>query len=290
MKFRKGLLVLALAVAGCSSEGGEGSAPGDGTKGDETPAAVGGKDVFDSAGYKADCLDCDLDGPNAFVQLGIGDRFWKVGDAWQVAWLLRADKRVQMSELKFQEPIKADLGFTVLDFEVIELGTTHTGGREVQTATIRITQGEARGNLSQILDGNELRVDKLTRRIDLVLDEFLRPVAVTEYSGPRGAFPNGRTIQADPRAVLRSLDSSFPYVVPNAYLNAEKVSLPELPEKLAAVAAVARPGYETGSYFLFDMKGRGLESAERVYWAPGDLWPFYVELPHAIGVLVAQNK
>ncbi len=286
MYIRTGTLVLALAVAGCSGESGGGAAPED-DKGVEAPVEVGGKEV--ARGDKADCLDCDLSGPHAFAQLRLGQRFWKVGDAWQVAWLLRADNRVQMQELQFQQPIKTEVGLTLLDFRVIELGSHTADGREHATATIRITQGQATGSLSELLAGRQVQVDELTAQVDLVIDEFLRPVSVTEYSGPRGAFPNGRTFRSDPRQAVRSLDTSFPYVVPNAYLGAARQSLPALPETLAPVAAAARPDYETGSYFFFDLQGRGLESAERVYWAPGDLWPFYVETPGAIGVLVSQS-
>lgn len=286
MKFALALVLAATAFAGCSDET---QSKDSADKAPATPASVGTKDVFNGT-YKADCIDCTEDGPNAFVQLGLGDRFWKVGDTWQVAYQLRSDTRVQMEPMKLQQKAIEDVGLVVLDFEVIGLGARETGGVERQTAKIKITQGEARGNASALLSGNTLKIDGVTARVDLELDDLLRPVTVTEYSGPQGQFPNGLVTQVDPRHALRSLDSAFPYVVPNAYLGAEKTTLPAVPEALAGVAEVTRADYQSASYFFFDLEGRGLESAERVYWRAGDLWPYLVETPYATGILVNQVR
>lgn len=289
-----GIALAAIALGGCSSDDAGTSEPAG--KSTTPAAATGAKDVFGGSGYKADCLDCAEDGPNAFVQLGLGDRFWKVGDAWQVAYQLKTDIRVQRAPLPFQEKLgepsdaKQDVGLALLDFAVVAIGSRSTGGVERATATIRITQGEGRGAIGQIVGEDEIRVDETTRSIDLEIDDLLRPVSVTEYSGPRGRYPNGKTVQLDPRESLRNIGSAFPYVVPNAYLGAEKTALPPLPEVLSEMASATRQGAADRQYFHFDLANFGADSAEQVYWAAGDLWPFYVDTPTASGVLVFQNN
>jgi hypothetical protein len=283
----------ASATAACDDATSTGSAGPEAAGPDEKAAGEAadpsGKDTLASAGYKADCLDCDPEGPNALTQLGLRGEFWKVNDRWQVAYLMRADTRVQMQDMPFQAEIKPEAGYVVLDFKVAARGTASIGGRERDTATLEITQGQARGSVSQLITPEKtLAVTEVVERMELVLDDLLRPVSVTSYSGPRGDFPNGLTVQFDPRNVVRSLDASFPYVVPNAYLNAEKVSLPELPETLAAIAEATSPGYRDRQYFHFDLAGRGLDSGEQVYWAAGEPWPFLVITPSATGVLVAR--
>lgn len=283
MKVLCALTLFALAVAGCSSDDSKND-PG------ESPA-VEGKDVFSGGGYKADCLDCDPGGASAFVQLGLGDRFWQVGDAWQVAYLLRSDKRVQRAAFQTMEDIEnhlADVGVTVLDFTVIANGTALVAGKKRVTATIRISQGEAIGGVRGAIGDQEIRVDQLTRQVDIVLDDLLRPLSITEYSGPKGAFPNGRMVQTDPREALRSLDSSFPYIVPNAYLDAEKGELPKMPLAIAAIGEKA-PLSPPEHVFIYDMVGRGTASSETVYWAEGQPWPYYVETASAVGLLISAN-
>ena len=185
------------------------------------------------------------------------------------------------------QQIKPEVGMVVLDFKVLETSTRSIAGQERETARIEITQGEAVGSVGQAIQGKEIRVDDRTTRIILELDDLLRPVSVTEFGG---AYPNGQTRQLDPREALRDLDSAFPYVVPNAYLNAPQDQLPELPEQLAELAKAGASDFAERPYFHFDLKGRGLESAEQVYWARGDLWPFLVETPYATGVLVSQSN
>lgn len=286
MKFLYGLLIAATALIGCTDDADDGA----GSKGPETAVETGGKNVFNSEGYKADCIDCSETGANAYIQAGLGDRFLKAGDKWQVAYLLRTDTRVQMQPMQLQQQVKAEVGLIMLDFEVTENGTTMVGSQERATATIKITQGQARGSVAELVVDKEIRADEVTARIDLVLDDLLRPVSVTEYSGERGAFPNGQTRQLDPRETIRSISYAFPYVVPNVHVNATEASLPELPEALAKIAESTRPGYGDKKYLFFDLADRGLESAERVYWARGDLWPYLVETPEATGVLVWQSK
>ncbi len=286
MKLRYSL-VIALALGGCnesSSSNSNGSNSEE--KGAGAPVELGGKGGV-NAGFKADCIDCAEDGDNAFVQLGLGSRFYKAGDSWQVAYQLRSDSRVQMQQLDLLQKVDPDVGMVVLDFKVLDTSTRSIGGNERATARIEITQGEGRGSMGQLIQGKEIRVDEQATKIVLELDDLLRPVSVTEFGG---AYPNGQTRQLDPREALRDLDSAFPYVVPNAYLNAPQVDLPELSETLGKMALVASPDYAAPSYFHFDLKGRGLESAEQVYWAEGDLWPFLVETPYATGVLVSQSK
>ncbi len=256
---------------------------------DTVPAETGSKDRGAAAGGKADCFNCNENGPGAFQELGIRDAFWKVGNTWQVAYLLHADTRAQKEPMKLQQPAKTDAGLVVLNFEVVEVGE-HVSTEARATAVIRITQGEAAGTIGTLVEEDEIRLDEVTAKIDLEIDDLWRPVAVTEYSGPRGHFPNGRTITADPREAVRSLGGSFPYVVPNAIVGAPQEPLPELPAQLAEIAQLARSGYADQEYSHFDLDDAGYEAGEHVYWAKGDLWPFLVRTSSATGILINQGQ
>ncbi len=281
MKFVPGVLALAaLFAAGCSS-----------TEEDKVEAVgeTGGKDRGAVAGGKADCIDCSEDGPGAFQELGLGDAFWKVGQSWQVAYLMHTDTRAQHKAIEQVGQAKANSGLVVLDFEVVDVGE-HASTVTRPTVIIRITQGTALGSVGELLAGREIRIDEVTAKIDLEIDDLFRPVALTEYSGPRGDFPNGRTIATDPREAVRSVGTSFPYLVPNAHLNAEKVSLPELPPELAEIADLTTQNYGDREYSHFDLDAAGYNAGEHVFWAAGDLWPYLVRTQTATGILIRQAK
>lgn len=282
MKVVRGFLLAAACCAGFACSSAEEEA-----KEDIVPAETGSKDRGSLAGGKADCFNCNEEGPGAFQELGLRDSFWKVGDSWQVAYILHADTRAQKEPMKLQQPSKTDAGMVVLNFEVVDAGefvSTETR----PTAVIRITQGEALGTVGNLIDG-EIRLDEVTAKIDLEIDDLWRAVAVTEFSGPRGEFPNGQTITADPREAVRSLGGSFPYIVPNAFVGAPEEDLPELPAALAEIAETVRPGYADSKYTHFDLDSGGYEAGEHVFWAKGDIWPFLVRTSSATGVLISQN-
>ncbi len=282
MRFVRGtMLVAAFAIVGCSDDA------TDEVK-ETAPAETGSKDRGAVAGGKADCFNCNENGPGAFQELGLRDSFWKVGNSWQVAYVMHTDTRAQKAPMKLEQPAKTDAGLVVLNFEVIDVGefvSTETR----PTAVIRITQGTAAGTIGTLIDADEIRLDEVTAKIDLELDDLWRPVSVTEYSGPRGHFPNGRTITADPREAVRSLGGSFPYIVPNAFVGAPMESLPELPPVLAEIAGLARADYADTKYTHFDLDGTGYSAGEHVFWAKGDLWPFLVRTSLATGVLISQD-
>ncbi len=275
------ILTAALAFTACSSDDDE-------TKPEETPVEVNDKDTYNSAGYKADCLDCDENGPNAFVQLDIGTEFWKVGQSWQVVYQLNTDTRVQMQAQQQIGPAQEEVGFIVLDFEVIDSGTRVIGTSERATATLKITQGNAPGTIGQLIEGSIVRADEVTAAVELELDDLFRPVSVTEYSGPRGSYPNGRTLQLDWRDAVRSFDSAFPYVVPNAKRAGKTVA--PVYEPTGLLGQVAEAANVTGEAFFFDIGNEGANSAEQVYWRAGDLWPTVVRTGAFEGVLINQNK
>lgn len=282
MKYLFGLMITALACVGCSDS--DGTGVGNGAKAEATPVEVGGKES--GGGFKADCFDCAVDGPGAFIETGISDRaFWKVGDSWQVAYELHSDARTQMQPLDLLQEAKPSVGLTVLDFTVTAIDSHVIGGETRKTATIRITQGAPRGNVTQAIDAEQMvKVDGQTRQIDLVLNDLWQPVSVTEYNAQ---YPTGRTVKQDPRKALVNLDSAFPYVVPNAYVGAEKAALPALSPELTAVAEAASTQASSGEYFHFDLKKFGLE--EQVYWGAEQPWPFLVRTATATGVLVSHN-
>lgn len=281
MKTLFSLMISALALTGCSEKDGTGA--GNRAKSENaTPVEVGGKES--GAGFKADCFDCAVDGPGAFIETGISDRaFWRVGDTWQVAYELHSDSRTQMQPLELLQEAKPSVGLTVLDFTVIEIGEHVIGGETRKTATIKITQGQARGSVSQVI-GEQVKVDGVTQRIDLVLNDLWQPVSVREYTT---AYPNGRTVKQDPRKALVNLDSAFPYVVPNAYVGAEKKALPPLSNALTDVAEAGMSQFAAREYFFFDLAKFGL--TEAVYWGADEPWPFLVQTATATGVLVSHN-
>ena len=280
--FLFGLMTAAMAMSlgGCTDDGGSGTA----AKTEATPAVVGGKES--GAGFKADCFDCAVDGPGAFIETGISSRdFWKVGDTWQVAYELYSDSRTQMQPLDLLQEKKPTVGLTVLDFTVIATGEHVIGGETRKTATIKIVQGQPRGNVSQAIDAEQfVAVDGNTRRIDLVLNDLWQPVSVREYT-PQ--YPNGRTVKQDPRKALINLDSAFPYVVPNAYVGASKAALPALSDALTEVAQAGTSQFADREYFQFDLSKFGL--TETVFWGADEPWPFLVQTANATGVLVSHN-
>jgi len=282
-KHLNGLLLAALALAGCADDGKD---TGSAAKAGESPIAVGGKEA--GGDFKADCFDCAVDGPGAFIETGVADKaFWSVGNTWQVMYLLRTDARTQMQPMDLEQVAKPTAGLVVLDFTVIELGEHTIGGQTRKTATIRITQGEPRGAVSQAVAADELvQADAYTKRIDLVLNDLWQAVSVTEYNRD---YPEGRLVKVDPRQALTGLDTAFPYVVPNAYVGASEEPLPALPEALAAAAVVANAQYTARTYFHFDLKGHGYAQSEHVFWAKGEPWPYLVETANATGVLVSYN-
>ena len=279
--FLFGLMTAALAMGGCTDDSDSGNA---GAKTEATPVAVSGKES--GAGFKADCFDCAVDGPGAFIETGISSRdFWKVGDSWQVAYELHSDARTQMQPLELLQEKKPTVGLTVLDFTVVETGEHVIGGETRKTATIKIVQGQPRGNVSQAIDADQfVTVDGNLQRIDLVLNDLWQPVSVREYTTQ---YPNGRTVKQDPRKALVNLDSAFPYVVPNAYVGASQGTLPALSDALTEVAQAGMSQFADREYFQFDMSKFGL--TETVFWGADEPWPFLVQTPTATGVLVSHN-
>lgn len=266
------ILLAALLLAGCASD-------------DAAPVEGVGNGSTESGG-KEDCVDCDPDGPSAFEQLGLGDGFWQPGDSWSVAYLLRTDDRVQMQPMEFGQAQRSDAGMVVLTFEVTDVFSVEVGGTLRPAATIAIEQTLADGTVQQHIEAVEIQADSQTNRIELTIDDLFRPVGVTEFDA---SYPNGRYFEQG-GSVARNTTNGFPYVVPNVHLDPTTTTLPVLPPELHVIAEEVRSGYEAETFKYFNMDGFGLDSAEVLYWAEGDLWPFYVETPFAVGVLIQQSR
>jgi len=254
---------------------------------DSEPVDGSGETEGTEAGGKEDCIGCDPEGPSAFEQLGLGDGFWQVGDSWQVVYLLKTDSRVQMQPMEFGQQERPDAGMTVLSFEVTEIYSVEVEGVLRPAATIVITQTQAAGQLRQHVEAVEIQADANVEQISLVIDDLFRPISITEFDANH---PNGLYIQADTDAIARSAGNGFPYVVPNVSVDHATAPLPILPPELHVVAADMRQGYDTQDYAYFDIGGFGSFASESVYWAQGDLWPFYVETEFAAGILVSQSR
>ncbi len=261
------ILLAALLLAGCAAD-------------TQAPVEVAETDNT-APGGKGDCVDCDPTGPSAFEQLGLGTGFWTPGQSWQVVYLLKTDDQVQMQPMGFGQEIRPNSGMVVLDFEVTELFTIEDGDVQRPAATIRISQTVADGSLRQFVEAVEIQADDSTNEIALTMDDLFRPIGVTEFTEQN---PNGRYFEQDGDSVVRNTSNGFPYVVPNVHLDPATSVVPALPPELHVIAEDVRAGYDTEVLSVFEL------GDETVYWAEGDLWPFYVETPFAVGILTSQSR
>jgi len=268
-------LVAALAFAGGCAADGEAQK--------ETPKVA-----------KGDCPTCDPAGPSAFEQAGMGLRFYAPGDGWQVAYQFKMrndmsrdnvhadqlpDDPSEFSAIQEERQLSlSDVFLFGYAVEGVEKRVIDNVQRDV--ATIKVVQAAA--SRSDLFSQDRLD----TREYSLLfeLDDLLRPIRETFFNAE---YPHGKTIEVDMVSSLSGLDggsSLFPHNVPRVQVQHTESDAPAMTGDLEAVADELVPGWRAEKYMEF-----AFANGDRVWWAQGALWPFYVDGWQGCGLLVSQN-
>jgi hypothetical protein len=287
--------------------------------------AQSGDDSGGSTGQtaKGDCPDCDLAGPGALVQAGVADRFYVPGDAWKVGFQFnqRSDMNMNLvlnvpeSDLEFGDRTQSatnrtdvflfDYRVTGLHQDVFEPNAYTKVKRDV--AEIEVTAGHPSTVPAGLVSNQD--IGAFEHKVVFEMNDLLDPVSETIYSR---RYPNGRKVELDHKSRLKTGSSAFPHTIPRVlvnetgYINGAEI---QLSPELEALANATRPGWRNEVYFVFtfntaemwvdeegviklDVNFIGEPAGYRdvVYWAIGDLWPFYVRNDQGAGVLVSAPK
>ena len=294
------LLATALGCAGAQSDGNN--------AGDSGQAA------------KGDCPDCDLAGPGALVQAGITDRFYAPGDSWKVGFQFnqRSDMNMNLvlnvpeSDLELGDSVQSatnrtdvflfDYQVTSLRQDVFEPNAYTKVKRDV--AEIEVTAGHPSTVPAGLVSTQD--IGAFEHKVVFEMNDLLDPVSETIYSR---RYPNGLKVELEHKSRLETGSSPFPHTIPRVlvnetgYINGAEINIsPEL----EALADATRPGWRSEVYFVFTFNnaetwvdeegvvklnvnfiGEPAGYRDVVYWAPGDLWPFYIRNDQGAGVLVS---
>lgn len=285
------LAVLALA-AGCAA-GEEAAGPAWGGSGGGGPAG------------KADCPDCDAGGPGALVQAGLADRFYGVGEQWQVAWQFTQRGDHEKQPVLHVDPLDLPLEDSAIagrsqsevflfDYAVTAVETRPfeiPGGRvQREVATVEITPGDPQGTAHPEVFSQQ-RLGRFEPKFRFEMNDLLEPVAETLFTR---SHPNGLRIEVDRVSRLQTGSSLFPHTVPRVLVTPKKAFGDDLAEgmtpEVAAAADAFAPGWRTRAFNLYTFEGVGEAEgqADVVAWAQGDMWPFYVRTDQGQGVLVGE--
>ena len=255
--------------------------------GDAVPETITPNDLL-PIGYagKADCPNCDPNGPSAFVQADVGTRWYTPGDEWQVAFQFR--NRGVMSKADFLRPTKGDewtrSGVFLFGYRVMRAldADEYTYGRKA--VEIEVDQVDP----AQVLMGTTTldtlgyfeteRVDTHEHKLRFRMNDLTDAIDVTYFNR---SYPNGRTLPASNKYSLALPSSIFPVNVPRLLVNEPWVTAPTLPKDLAVIADAMDSGWKDQAYKRFEFK-----NGDRVFWAAGDPWPFYIENSQGRGLLL----
>lgn len=258
-------------------------------------------DSTSSVAGKGDCPTCDAAGPAAMVQAGIADRFYARGDRWQVAYQFRERHDMAMEMvLKVPEadlPMGSDVQSNrdtgplfLFDYEAFALSRQVfpvPGGSEVQreVVSIRVVPGNPEITPFSDLFSSE-SVTQMETRLEFEMNDLLEPVSETIYTR---SHPNGKRIRLAQKSRLQTGSSIFPHTIPRALVQpgyTPGVAI-ELSPELEAAANAFVPDWRERVYltYRFNNLGESVGQKDLVYWAEGDLWPFYVQTEDGAGIL-----
>lgn len=266
------LLALGVALApACSSD--EGSTP---------EGSGGGGEESNVSPVKSDCPDCDPAGPNAFVQTGVGSGFYTRDNSWQLAVSFRhggqQEKRPEL--LVGQDETVSDV--FLFGYRVLQVDKDVFANVLRDTVTIEVTQATPTGQHADLFSSE--RLDRHEMKVEFVMNDLLDPIRETVFNRD---YPNGKRIELDSKASLRTGASLFPRTIPRVLREGGIDSpAPELPVDLRDVADVMVPGWESASYVKYSF-----DNGDTVFWKKdsGEYWPFYTETRHSRALLVSWN-
>lgn len=271
------ILIFALAALGaCSSD--------DGGLKEEDPGKVVAK---------GDCPDCDPAGPGAFEQANMGLRFYMAGDAWQVAYQFKIRNDMAREALRADQlpddptefaMVQEDRQVTIsdvflFDYEVLTLDKRNIDNVMRDVARIHVEQG-----ISNSAQFSQERLDTHEFALEFELDDLLRPLTETFFNRE---YPHGKRVEVDHVSSLSGLESGpslYPHIVPRVLTAGAEAEAPALTPELEAVANDRVPGWQDNSYRKYEFANGDL-----VYWAEGQLWPFYVDCKQGYGLLIGQT-
>lgn len=252
-----------------------------------TPESILAADMR-PVGYagKADCPNCDPNGPNAFAQADISSRWYTPGDGWQVAFQFR--NRGVMSKTDFLRPTKGDewtkSGVFLFGYRVTRSldADEYTYGRkavEIEVDQLDPAQVAIGSTYLDTLGYFETeRLDTHEFKLAFRMNDLTDAIDVTYYNRN---YPNGRTLPASNKYSLSLPSSIFPVNVPRLLVNEPWVTAPKLPQDLEVLANAIDAGWTNRAYKKFEFK-----NGDRVFWAAGDPWPFYIENSQGRGLLL----
>ena len=254
---------------------------------DEAPALISADDMR-PVGYagKADCPNCDPNGPSAFDQAEISSRWYVPGDEWQVAFQFR--NRGVMTKTDFLRPTKSDQwtrsGVFLFGYRVMRAldADEYTYGRkavevevdQVDPAQVQIGQT----SLDSLGYFETERVDRHEYKLRFRMNDLTDAIDVTYFNR---SYPHGRTVAASNKYSLALPSSIFPVNVPRLLVDAPWVTAPELPRDLEVIADSVDSTWRDRRFKKFEFA-----NGDRVFWAEGDPWPFYIENSQGRGLLL----
>lgn len=212
-----------------------------------------------------------LPSPNsAWEKLGFKGRFFKVGDAWRMAWTFRTRRApVKRYFSPAEKAVQTWSAPVLIDYRVSKVNAQHIGGRVRQVATI--TAVYSSGVRGRMQHGNELKVD-----------HYLNPVERCAYTK---WTPYGTCRDRDTRSVVRSLGAIPLFIGDIEHLPAVSRPLPALAPTLQSQASRMVKG---GNY-LYVPVSSGRSNHADTFWATGHLMPSYVTSKDAQGILVGER-
>lgn len=227
---------------------------------------------------KSDCPDCDPAGPNAFVQTGVGNVFYTLGQSWDVAVRYNHTPLAEKDDVFLGEALVSSDVF-LFRYTVADLRSAVFNNVLRDVVEVEIVQAVP----SSALYSSE-RLDQHEHRVTFEMNDLLEPIRETTFSND---YPNGKEVELVGTESLTTGASLYPRTIPRLLVQgAVPAPAPALPSDLADVADAEVPGWQSKSYlkYVFD-------NGDVVYWArdEGWLWPFYTENANAATVLVRWN-
>lgn len=227
---------------------------------------------------KGDCPDCDPSGGSAFEQTGMAQRFYRAGDAFYVAF--RFDHRSDMAREAPELAPDRKAASEVYLFRYRVLGVTKNVFDRVmrEVAEIEITQTTPPEHAELFAPD---RVDEHEPKLVFTLNDLLDPIEETLFNSE---YPDGYTVEVNQQSSLNTGSSVYPHTIPRILVQGSGSAAPEVPPDLADILAVFDPGWASRTFQRYDF-----DNGDVVFWARGDLWPFFVRTAQGVGVLIRQD-
>lgn len=258
------VVAVACLTAACASSQGLG-----------TPPPTGGEPKITG---KGDCPDCDPGGGSAFEQTGMAERFYRTGDSFLVAF--RFDHRSDMARTAPELTPDRTAASEVYLFRYRVLGVTRNVFDRVmrEVAEIEVTQAAPVDHADLFAPD---RVDEHEPRLVFTLNDLLEPIEETLFNSE---YPDGYTVEVNQKSSLNTGSSVYPHTIPRLLVQGSGSATPEVPADLADILAVFDPGWAGRTFERYDF-----DNGDVVFWARGDLWPFFIRTGQGVGVLIRQD-